>query len=98
MATIICPNCRSSNVRRSRTHGIKERFLKLAGRRAFRCRECGWRGMVLAPRERSTRATKQQSYVFAVVFGIIILALIIIFNFRAEQIEKIARSFLGNPK
>lgn len=98
MPTIICPKCRSSNVRRSRTHGVKESFSKLFGKKAYRCRDCGWRGLILAPNDQSKRATKQKSYVFAVIFGIIILALIYIFNFRAEQIEKIIRMFLGTPK
>lgn len=53
---------------------------------------------MLAPSEHSSRATKEQSYVFAIIFGVVILALIIVFNLRSEQIEKIARTFLGSPK
>ena len=97
VATVICPNCHSSNVRRSRTRGIKERLLKLSGRKAFRCKDCGWRGILFSPGKRNTQASKQQSYTFAIIFGIIILALIVVFNFRSDQIEKIARTFFGNP-
>lgn len=98
MATIICPNCRSSNIRRSRSRGIKERLLKLIGEKAFRCKDCGWRGMIFSRGEHSTRVTVKQSYAFAIILGIILLALIIIFNIRDEEIEKMARTLFGNPQ
>jgi hypothetical protein len=67
-------------------------------RKAFRCRDRGWRGLLLAPGERSTRATKQQSYVFAVILGTIMFELIVVFNFCSDQVEEIAGALLGNPK
>jgi hypothetical protein len=43
-----CPKCKSNNIRRSRTKGLREKFLKKLGWRAFRCRErdCRWRGLI----------------------------------------------------
>ncbi len=98
MATIICPNCRSSNIRRSRSRGVKEKLVKLVGDKAFRCKDCGWRGLIFSRGGRSSRVTAKQSYVFAIILGIILLALIIIFNIRDEEIEKMARAIFGNPQ
>lgn len=48
MAAQACPRCNSNNVRRSRTRGLKERWLKKLGYRAYRCNEseCQWRGLL----------------------------------------------------
>ncbi len=35
-----CPNCGSPNIRRSHMEGIADRFMRLLGRRAYRCRDC----------------------------------------------------------
>ena len=35
-----CPNCGSPNIRRSRSESIKDKILRLFGRRAYRCRDC----------------------------------------------------------
>jgi DNA-directed RNA polymerase subunit RPC12/RpoP len=45
---MFCPKCASTRLRRSRTRGFREKFLKFFGYRAYRCREddCGWRGLV----------------------------------------------------
>jgi hypothetical protein len=44
----VCPKCQATNLRRSRTRGLRGRFLKLWGWRTFRCRaeNCRWRGML----------------------------------------------------
>jgi hypothetical protein len=44
------------------------------------------------------RASRRESYVFAIVFSFIVLVLLLIFNLRPEIIEKIARSLIGPPK
>ena len=48
MPDFVCPKCGSSRLRRSHTRGVSERFSKLLGWRAYRCREksCGWRGLI----------------------------------------------------
>lgn len=35
-----CPHCGSSNIRRSHNEGIRDKLLRLFGRRAYRCRDC----------------------------------------------------------
>jgi hypothetical protein len=35
-----CANCGSPNIRRSRTEGIIDKFHRIFGRRAYRCRDC----------------------------------------------------------
>jgi hypothetical protein len=46
---MICPKCRSQKLRRSHSRSLKERFLKLFGRMAFRCQDCDWRGVLRVP-------------------------------------------------
>ncbi len=48
---LVCPNCDSEHVRRSREGGV-DRFLSFMGLRAFRCFDCG-------TRFRSTRQAQQ---------------------------------------
>ncbi|HKP84693.1 MAG TPA: hypothetical protein VJZ26_01275 [Blastocatellia bacterium] len=44
MSTSLCPEC-SALVHRSHTRGLKEKLFKvITSYRAYRCRECGWRG------------------------------------------------------
>lgn len=46
MAGILCPNCKSSYLYRSRTRGFKEKVQKWTGRKAYRCPNCKWRGLL----------------------------------------------------
>ena len=40
-----CPNCHSTNLRRSATRNRWERWRKeITGKRPYRCRACQWRG------------------------------------------------------
>ncbi len=48
---LVCPNCDSEHIRRSRDEGL-DRLLSLLGLRAFRCFDCG-------TRFRSTRQAQQ---------------------------------------
>ena len=40
-----CPQCGSSRVKRSHARDLKERVLKTFDQRAYRCINCGWRGI-----------------------------------------------------
>jgi len=53
---------------------------------------------MFASGEQRSRVKKKQSYIFALILGIIIVVLILVFNFRDEQIEKLARTIFGVPK
>jgi len=98
MAVLVCPNCRSTNLRRSHARNFRERFLKIFNRMAYRCRDCGWRGIRSSGGGVSSRVPKKASYLFAVVFLVVIIALIIVFNFKSDEIGDIVRSLLGGSK
>ncbi|MBM4272302.1 MAG: hypothetical protein FJ139_09150 [Deltaproteobacteria bacterium] len=46
MTTPLFPQCNSSRLKRSHSRGLKERFVKITGKRAYRCIRCGWRGIL----------------------------------------------------
>ncbi len=43
---MVCPECASPKLRRSRTRNLRERFLKVFHRKPYRCLDCGWRGLL----------------------------------------------------
>ena len=71
-----CPEC-GSQVRRSHARGTSERLLKaLTFYRAYRCRECGWRGWLSesARPRKSWRNTMQAVISALVVIFLVLLA------------------------
>jgi hypothetical protein len=44
----VCPTCKSLRVKRSRSRSITERIMKSFQRKAYRCLDCGWRGILAA--------------------------------------------------
>jgi hypothetical protein len=51
---MLCPQCGSANLRRSRARGLRENIQRNLGWKGYRCRDCRWRGMVrvgLQPQE-----------------------------------------------
>jgi hypothetical protein len=46
---MLCPNCHTEKLRRSHSRTLAERAQKLIGRLAFRCENCGWRGVLRVP-------------------------------------------------
>ncbi len=47
---ISCPACNSDHVKRSRSQNAVERLMKRFNRKAYRCLDCGWRGIVPLPK------------------------------------------------
>ena len=41
-----CPKCGSKRIKRSHSRDLKERLQKLFNQRAYRCINCGWRGIL----------------------------------------------------
>ncbi len=95
MATFICPNCRSSNLRRSRVQGFGETLQKIIKRKPYRCKDCGWRGIIYSPSDSGGTVTKRQSYIFVAVLGLIVVVLLAVFNLRPDAIENIVRQLIG---
>ncbi|RJR33126.1 MAG: hypothetical protein C4567_17210 [Deltaproteobacteria bacterium] len=68
-------------LRRSRTRGLREKFLKIFGLRAFRCpmETCNWRGL-LNPNplgEKLRGFIKDNFKFFLIIVGVILLILLI---------------------
>ncbi len=95
MATFICPNCRSTNLRRSRTQGFGEAVQKILKRRPFRCRDCGWRGILYSPSQHGGAVSKRRAYVFAISLGVIVVILLAVFNLRPGAVENIVSKLFG---
>ncbi len=71
---MICPLC-GAEARRSHSRGISEKIFKLtSGYRAFRCKDCSWRGWISKGKKVDRRRTLR-TYVYFVV--ILILTTII---------------------
>jgi hypothetical protein len=71
-----CPECGSKNIRRSRTQNFGERLKKLSAQRAYRCRDCRWRGML--PTESSRFSLVMKDKILAAT-AFLILAAVVLF-------------------
>ncbi len=98
MSILVCPNCHSTNLRRSHSRNAGERFLKLFRRRPYRCKDCGWRGELVSSALVSSKVNKKSSYLFAALFFIVIVVLLIVFNARPDVIESIVKNLFGQTK
>jgi predicted RNA-binding Zn-ribbon protein involved in translation (DUF1610 family) len=67
-----CPRCGSSRIKRSHSRSIAERFLRLLNRRAYRCVNCGWRGI----RQGASSRTSDTKYNIKQLIAIILLLLL----------------------
>lgn len=68
-----CPRCGSTRMKRSHSRGFKERLLKIFEQRAYRCINCGWRGILHG---QATKADNARKYSFNQIFIIILTILI----------------------
>ncbi len=61
----MCPSCKSTNVRRSRSHAFRDRIMKFAGLTPYRCRECHRRFFVNAPTDATLQRERLHSKALA---------------------------------
>jgi len=73
--SISCPNCSSFRLHRSRSRGQYEHLLKFFNQRAYRCRDCGWRGKIKA----KNRRERKSSITMGRVIGFFLAILVAIF-------------------
>jgi hypothetical protein len=73
--SLVCPTCNSTRLRRSHSRGLYEYFLKLFNQRAYRCKDCGWRGRIKAKKRRERKTT----FTIGQAIGIIIAPLVVIY-------------------
>lgn len=86
---LVCPACNSEHVKRSRSRNAFERFIKRFSRKAYRCLDCGWRGVVAAPKggalnARNRRSPRKIPWLLIVIISLL-LALFLIFFLTREQ-------------
>jgi hypothetical protein len=53
---------------------------------------------MFSPEAGSKGTSKKKAYLFAAVFSLVILILLVIFNLRPEAIQQIVRQMIGGPK
>lgn len=80
MVALICPKCGLTNLRRSHTRGVGERFKKIWGLRAFRCqtKDCNWRGLVKVKSARENFIDLGKKYGKFIIILLIFLILLFI--------------------
>lgn len=82
MKNVVCPRC-GSKLRKSHSVGLKEKLLKISGKRAFRCRDknCNWRGLIKIKTAREAILQTYGRYVVILLFLIILLGFSILLLF-----------------
>jgi hypothetical protein len=81
---MFCPRCGSDRLRRSHTHGLKEKIAKRFSFKAFRCREseCAWRGLIrIKASDQITIGYLAKFRVPLILMGVILFSLTIFFFF-----------------
>jgi hypothetical protein len=90
LATLTCPECGSHKLRRSRTRGLKEKFLKIFGLRAFRCQveTCHWRGLLNPdPLGEKLRGFIKDNFKFLLIMAGVALVILLFFLLTAWLIS-----------
>lgn len=59
---LICPECGSAKLRRSHSRGIAEQGLKYLNQRAYRCKECSWRGRLTTKSHKGRKVPSFKGY------------------------------------
>ena len=81
MASVPCPDC-GGHIHRSRARGFNEKLVKtFTHYRAYRCKECGWRGWltksdsILSPQTRRTIIQTALSLLVTIILTFLLLYL-----------------------
>ena len=92
-----CPTCGSPRLKRSHSRDVKEKFMKYLNQRAYRCINCGWRGVIEA---KSAKKMYKGKYTLTQLFFIalvILVALLVVFYTLLQEENKAPES-VGNNK
>jgi hypothetical protein len=54
--------------------------------------------MLVSPTSVTSQVPKRASYLFAIFFLVVIIALLIVFNFKPDAIGDVVRKLFGGPK
>lgn len=75
-----CPQCGSAKLRRSHSRGPNEKFQKLVQQlRAYRCKDCGWRGLIKTKNHKSRITPSGKGYSISTLIFVTVLLLLAIF-------------------
>ena len=81
--SLYCPEC-GSQVRRSHARGMGERLVKaLTTYRAYRCRDCGWRGWLseISRPRKDWRKTLQ-----AIISALVVILLVLLAFYMTQPV------------
>ena len=99
---VICPNCKSSHVKRSRSRSVVERTMKHFNRKAYRCLDCGWRGIVAVPKadgpllealKRNNRTPRKIPWLAIVIVSLLLALSLIYFMIREPGPSSTGQNF-----
>jgi predicted RNA-binding Zn-ribbon protein involved in translation (DUF1610 family) len=100
---IVCPNCGSIRVKRSRTKGLRERVMKYFNIKAHLCLDCGWRGLHYVKKIKGTGGWKiwkrQKLSWTAIIVASLLLALALVMYMMREPgpLSREQDSFFSHP-
>jgi len=77
---VSCPQCGSAKLRRSHSRGPYEKLQKLFNQqRAYRCKDCGWRGLIKTKSHKSRTTPSRKGYSWGRLIFVAVLLLIAIY-------------------
>lgn len=80
---ILCPQCNSDHIRRSRSRNRLERFYKIFNYRVYRCRNCNWRGFIkISAKDGKGAGEKRVFPTWAIAGAVLILAIMAVMFIR----------------
>jgi predicted RNA-binding Zn-ribbon protein involved in translation (DUF1610 family) len=91
---VVCPSCNSDHVKRSRSRSIVERIMKRFNRKAYRCLDCGWRGIVAVSKvdgpfvetlKRNGRTPRKMPWLVIVIVSLLLALSLIFFMTREPE-------------
>ncbi len=93
-----CPQCGSSKLRRSHSRGLVEHLLKYFRQRAYRCKDCGWRGRSNA-KSRKKRQILSKGYTIGrlVFIAVVLLVAIFILIYLVERVNEDSGNQTNQP-
>jgi len=87
---LICPKCGSSKLRRSHSRGLYEQLLKYLNQRAYRCRDCSWRGLINTKSHKSRKIPSLKGYSIGklIFIAVILLAAVYLLIYLVEWAQQ----------
>lgn len=87
----VCPRCSSTRVKRSRTRNLRERIMKHFDKKAYRCLDCGWRGILRVKKmdghgamavRRNSRKPQELPWAAIIIVSLLLAFALVVFMMR----------------